>query len=459
MNNIKIAIIERQILHLFFDHPEYLDTKENFKFFSTLGNDFYIILLTLLKDDFKINSENVLTHSNNTFSLEVLETILSTEYEEDKFLFYIRELQKAEMYENLTNSASNIIQEIHKENKDLTGINKSVNDIKESLNNLLVDKTHNYLEMKNLLEEHKETIVNRLNGEYHTSGDVLLDKVLGGRLQGGVAILAANSGMGKSTLAIYWAMLRLIKNLPTFVVNTELSREGWMDNILPSLLKDISYDDLSNTHKESFLDPSHVKEQIEELERRMETRQNFLMYPHSFLTLDELQTFIIESRLQMKLSEKTPLFGIVDLLSMIKEFSVNSGGNRADNIELAMNQLNAFCLEHNTFLLGTTQLKRKDKAVSIETEEDLLAFKPTLESIKSSSSYEERARWVLGLYAPYRVVRKNQCNPIIRDMVPPITTITVLKDSYNRQEGLEINYVMDIDKKMFMPYYEEEKIE
>lgn len=453
--NLKITILEKQLLHLYFDNPEYLDKDDYVCFFSRIAQDFYITLMELLKNGFTITGENILTNSNSTLNIEIVSAIANTEYQVEKYDFYVRELQKFEIYQDISNNAKKIQAVIESENKDITSIFESKEIIEGSLEKLISNQVHNYLDMKTLLKNHQEVIQTRLSGDAYSSGDFLLDKALGGRLQGGVAILAANSGMGKSTVAIYWAMIRIIKKLPTFVVNTELSLDGWMDNILPSLLKDISYDDLANLHKESFVDPAHIQEQIEDLKLRMENRDKFLMYPHSFLSLADLEKFIIDCRLHMKLEDKIPLFGVIDLLSMITEFSAINGGSRADNIEIAMNKLNSFCLEHNTFLLATVQLRRKDKVVKIETEEDLLEFKPSLESIKSSSAYEERARWVFGLYAPYRVVRKNQCNPVIRDMVAPITTLTLLKDSYNRQEGMEIQYLMDVDKKMFMPYIEE----
>jgi replicative DNA helicase len=461
LKTLESAIIEKMILHLLIIYPKHLDGGVTLEFVSNPAREMYAILLDLWANEFEISSEHILTHEMRRYvDDKILAAIYDTEYQENKFDYYCSQLQRHYLYQEIDENNKVIGEEIIKTERDLSKIQQANDSITKSLNIIASGKASPYLSISEMLADHEETLKKRALGQHQTSGEKNLDKLLGGRLQPGLMTLAANAGQGKSTVTQFWILMRLIKKLPTAAVNTELSKEGYLDNMLPGMMRGISYYDLTgglDPDKEGGSDLNEILLSYQEVKERMESRKNFLMYPDAHSNMSQLKKFFLDCRREFELTDDKILFAVVDMLSMIKEFSDVSKGSRADNIEISMNELNSFCLDHNIFCIGTVHLKRRDKIVEIQREEDLSQFKPTQEAIKSSSAYVDRSRWVVGIYSPYKILHSHPCNPILRDLYLPITELHLIKDNYSNNDGMVVAFVLDLNTKQLSVYIPDEE--
>lgn len=455
VESLELNIIEKQILHLYLDNPEYLDKGEIVEFITDYGNEFYGILLELSSENFEFISEHILTHAKEYVNINILKAVLDTEYQLEKFEYYIEELSKFNLYENLNSKLKETQREVLKKgDKNLD----KIFELHREAGNLIAEidngKGFEYKTFEVMLEEHKESLKDNIQNKKQSSGCYLFDSLITDSIPG-ICMLAGYSGSAKSTTSLYLAITRLIKRLPTVLINTELSFKGMMNNMLSSLI-DVPYFDLIGGQETSTTDFNTIVDRYENLQKRHKDKKTFIVYPKNFLSLKDYRKFIIDSRKKMELKDDETLFSIIDLLPMIKEFNVpKKGMNKAESIEVCMDEINEIVLEHNVFNLSTIQLNNeRNRRIEIEREEDIEKFRPTLEAIRGSGAFEMRARWVISIFNRHHIVHKNPCSPIIRDLTSKTISLTMLKDNYFGKIGKEIQYLFDHEYKRFVPYEE-----
>jgi hypothetical protein len=272
----------------------------------------------------------------------------------------------------------------------------------------------------------------------------------------GLCILGGYSGSMKSTFSMdYWCKQRVIKRLPTIAINTELAFDGYVDNFIPSMMKE-SYRDILALDDDN-VDFNSILEKYEGLMKRYEKHSKFYLYPKSSCSIAELKTFIKWSRKQMKLKDDQTLYVFADLLSMFTDFGEQANATKADAIENGVNKINSILLDNNCLMIGTVQFKRPEFGTGrkIEKEEDIDKLRASLSSIKSSGAWQERARWVVLLNNPYHMVRSFPCNPILRETIDPILEVTMAKDTYMGMNGNSVYYYFESDQKKLIPYEKE----
>lgn len=457
--NLNISITEKQILHYFIDNPK--DLINDSIFITEIAKELQTILLELKELSIDFIPEHIIKKSKELINMDVLESVLATKYQKDALPTYIRELHDYNLHLTLE---TKLFKEItllisKKGTKDVQELKSLYNSFGNILEKLENKKDCIGLTIKEMLEEHENFLINRFKGIQQSSGDPNFDSILGS-VSPGLAVIAAYSGNGKTTLMMYLALIRLIKRLPTVYVNTELDFDRYVDNMLPYLLN-VPFDDITKNDENSNNDSEMILQMYRKLITKYEkTDRNsrFLYYPKPSISIKELKTFLTDSRSKMGLHKEQTLFAFVDLLSMLKEFNVSHNGlNRADAIDIGVTEINNFCLENNIFLLGSVQLKRKDGVKRIEREDDITNFIPSLEAIKGSGAWVERARWAFTLHSPYNIVNMHPCNPVLKALIDPISYITCFKNTYeSKLLGKQAMYLFDLDYKRFSTYKEED---
>jgi len=450
----EVAITEKQILHLFIDNPSLL--REDIDFISDIGKEFYFILLELKKENFDFLLEHIIKQSKKLVDISVINSVYSTEYQLDKLDTYIKELQTNDL---LSSMESKILKEVSKKGtKDVDKLKELYNEFGSVINKLdtITSKEKKELNFYDLLVEHKQVISNRSRAIRQTTGCFNLDKVLPVIIPG-IVLITGYSGSAKSTYSHYLMRQRLIKRLPTISVNTELSKVGVMDGLIPSLIN-VPYYDILGIDNNDMIDYNHILEEYDKLIEKYKDKEYFKYLNKYSCSSTELNNFIISSRRNMKMKDETTLFCFVDLFSMMSDFNDSTKGYaKAEVINTVLDKVNEVCLRTNTLLIGTVQLKRRDELKKITKIEDIETFRPNLSSIKSSGAWEERARLVLSLHNPWSIVHKNPCDELLRLTIDSVVELDTQKDTYFQQAGTRIKYLYQSDYKTFMPYFDENK--
>ena len=450
--NLKVAVLEKQILRCLLEHNELLDKDYDIAFISPQANEFYLDLLTLKKQNKKIIAENILTLDNEYLTSDLVIAVQETEYSIDEFDDYVDKLSTKSMIHEFK---SDVLTDLNENSSDF----EKLEDIKDRINELeekISSKNNDANTFSSLIKNYKEEIKKRANGNKTTTGDYNLDKLMSG-YQAGIGIIVGMSGSMKSTFIIKLLRNRITKRLPACAINTELTVASYMDTLTSTMI-DEDYRNLTgfNSDEDEMQDWDSVLAKLDELEkvyeRQEKKRKSFEFYPSNSMSMSDIKQFCIKCRKDFRLKDDEILFCTIDLLLMVKDMNVN-GSSRADAITQGFNKLNEIALENNIFFLCTLQARRLQNEIKIDSIDDLAKYRIGLERLKESSSAEERARIVLALHNPKYLANRNPtCPQIIRDLVDPILELTVLKNSWQDNLGETIYYYIDEEHKDLIDY-------
>ncbi len=451
---LRISLTEKQLLKAYIDNPDLL-TEEDI-FITEIGKEFQYILLSLKDDGLSFIPEHIIKRSEEFVTPEALSSILDTEYQADKVSVYERELDVDNKLQVLE---SDILKQItveltKKGAKDLDILESIYEKFGDTLESIKQEDDSKPFTFRKALDKHAPVLLKRSTHVSQTTGCYMLDRLMPNPVAG-LCILGGFSGSMKTTYTMYLEKQRLIKRLPTGAINTELAFNGYMDNFIPSMIKENYHDilglDIDNT------DFNSIVEKFEVLQDRYGRHDKFLLYPKPTASIQEVKLFIKYCRKKMGLHKDTLFYLFVDLLSMLEDFGESGNSTKADAIENGVNKLNNMALEENTLIFGTVQFKRPEFATGrkIEKIEDLEKLRASLSSIKSSGAWQERARFVLLLNNPYHMARSFPCNPIIRELIDPILEVTMAKDTYMGMNGNSVKYYFHSNYKQLVPYEEE----
>lgn len=448
--NLKVAILEKQILHCLLEHNELLDKYEIDCFISPQAQEFYVDLFTLKSNNKQIIVENILTLENQFLTSDLVMAVQETEYDVNEFEDYITKLSTKSLIHEFK---SDILTDLNENDSDYEKLEDIKNRITELENKN--NSKNNTSSFPNLIKEYKEEIKKRASGNRNTSGDYNLDKLIGG-YDAGIVLLLGMSGSMKSTLTIKILRNRITKRLPTCAINTELTHATYMDTLVSTMI-DEDYNNLRgyNSDEDDFQDWDSILQKLDELEKVYEKqdkkRKMFDFYPSNSVSIADIKQFCRKCRKDFRLKKDETLFCSIDLLLMIKD--MNKGGtSRADAITQGINELNEFALTDNILFFATVQARRKSNTVKIENIDDLNQFRLSTEVIKESGSLEERSRAILSLHNPKYLANKNPCSQIVRDLVDPIIELTVLKNSWQENLGQTVYYYIDSEHKDLVDY-------
>lgn len=455
-NLLRISLTERQLLKAYIENPQIIPDKDIF--ITEIAKEYHCILLDLRDKNLELIPEHILKNSIEYIDSASLQAILETNYQKDQIALYEKELSVDAKLQVLESSIlRKLTTELSKKGgKNVEAITEIYNELGEVLDDL-DSKKEVPLAFCDVLEQHLPVLEKRINLINQPTGCYLLDTLIPNPTAG-LAIVGGFSGSLKTTFTTnYWAKQRLIKRLPTAVINTELSFTGYTDNFVSSLIKE-SYNDILMLDSDN-VDFNVILEKYDRLLSKYKEHTNFLMFPRNNCSISELNTFIKYARKKMKMSDNTLLYVFADLLSMFDDFGENSKSNKADAIENGVNKINTIALNTNTLIVGTVQFRRPEFATGrkIEKEEDIEKLRASLSSIKSSGAWAERARWVFLLHNPYHLVRTYPCNPVLKAMIDPILEVTSAKDTYMGLTGKTIKYYFNAELKQLIPYHEEEE--
>jgi replicative DNA helicase len=453
-----VAIIEKQILHALYEGHS-IPSSENY-FVSDVGRNSFEVYRYLKDNGLSYIKEHFIKYAPDDSSLneDTYESIFSTEYQVEKIDTYFQELKtnyhankiSIELFPALAKVTSRNGKKDIEELKRLSRlINDSIKSIYESDESLMTFNQY--------VEDHELILNKRKEGiERESSGCFWFDELLPGKsLIPGLIIVFGHPASGKSTFADYIDLKRFIKKMPTLKINTELAHSIKIDNYICSLC-DLDYYDVLGVNNEEQLLEEHVLEAFHKMQKRFQDNKYFVVERKQSVSLADLPDMIDRARDTMEIPSERLLFVSIDLLTQMTEYSESAGMSRADSIELANNELNAIALAKNCCILGVVQPRRAATKLQITELEDLEKMRPTLEIIKSSGSFEERARLIFGIHSPYLQAKKYLFNNPIVETMDKTIEIQLLKSNFDGQSGMVKKYLHFGSKRALLPFREDE---
>lgn len=315
------------------------------------------------------------------------------------------------------------------DDKDLLSIKKK---LKKSL--LTLDDQYDPVLEKNKMKDGEgwvEDYISDFNErnttiQYKFYDNVLDSLIFEGPVPGNGGIITASTGMAKSAYCLH-LVNQLTKNFVPVMYNTlEMSKTQVMDRLLSSRTG-IPYKDIVKPTSISY------KETLSILEPELQKIRDYKLLRISenpSTSLDQLKDEISEFQEYLRsIGKSTYFILILDLLTMIKDFCKSENGvNFAQQIELAMNELNGMAKTFGFSYIGVVQLNRSTESLKVTSLQSIEQLRPMRSSIKNSNAILERARWCVSLFRK-KYYADMYLSKDIADQLEDIVELTVLKQN------------------------------
>lgn len=241
------------------------------------------------------------------------------------------------------------------------------------------------------LEEYKK----RANGKQYWFNEPVMDSlVVDGPIPETGGIIAAQSGMGKSTFVLNLVNRFIDSGIPCMYFSLEMGSVPTMDRLLAARLK-IPYKEIVNPpDSETYYT---IYRRILEEKSKLEMNKNFKFSENPEISINDLKKEI--KKFQNEIGQQYCVI-IIDLITMVKDFCVGgaSGASLATTIEMAINKMNALSKELKIHYIGTAQLNRTGESATVTDPEDVDKLRPSRHQIKNSGALLERCRYAVSLF-------------------------------------------------------------
>lgn len=409
INESKVVdvILETQtrLVNAVYNNPELLDNvdySEDLYLDSTL-KAISRSIASLVKEGVPLSKEALYTEAGK-FKMDITHNEIDyvVNYSQDKITVIkdmVKTLKTAKRTEKALDSLDSV-RSVLTSNVVLTPeIRDSLkNDLYEIEDNILVDQDNNFkkaMTTTEWMEDYVKEYKKRKDGKQYYFNEPVLDQiVVDGPIPETGGIIAAQSGMGKSTFVLNLVNKFIDSGIPCMYFSLEMGAVSTMDRLLSARLK-IPYQDIVNPpDSETFYT---IYQRITEERRKIEFNRNFRFSENPDISISELKKEI--KKFQNDIGQQYCVV-IIDLITMVKDFCIgsSSGASLATTIEMAINKMNALSKELKIHYIGTAQLNRTGESATVTDIEDIDKFRPSRHQIKNSGALLERCRYAISLF-------------------------------------------------------------
>lgn len=292
-------------------------------------------------------------------------------------------------------------------------------------------------DFNNLFMERMDVLEKKCDGEIESNvlstGLKDLDQLLsGGLMYQHFDILAARPAMGKTSLAVQWAVNAVVRqNVSTLIFSIEMSKEAVMDKMISNEAK-IPYHKIQNGNMEA-----------EDWETMIDFSQKILRQDNpdkagifiDDVTKDLNRMVAIIRRCVRKYNVKFVVIDYLQLIAIAGKF-----GTRDEQLGYAVNLLAYTAKTLNINILALSQLNR-----SVESRE---AKRPSLSDLRESGNIEQAAWRVISIY------RDDYYNPNSQDK--GIAEIAVLKGKISNTGKVQVYFDNECTRFSNLAYVEKD---
>jgi len=394
-----IAIAEYRLLNALVKNPVFLaDTKINEDlFYHTTAQSLFHALVSLVEDGVPLSEAAFYQKANEVdyrITQESIDHVFKVDDNGATYLDDILEtLHKAKIKREVLNSTQNAVIEAGK-NGDLNV--EAVSQYLEEAQEAILSKMSKS-KMKDfdaLLRDYQDQLRARLDGKQYPYGDLHLDKFsLKGAYPGAYTVIAADTGMGKTTFVLNLINGMINQGIPCMYFSLEMSETAIMDRLMGIR---------RNLPQSALFDINAIDNLIELVEQERQSlvsqRIPFEMVDDAGINLKGIKKCIRDFKRKYNVDY---LVIFVDLLTQLPEFTDTGrgGGNLANKIEAGINEWNRLLKDENVHGVGVVQFRRDvESGIRIKSYDDLYLLRPMLHHIKNSGAIAERSRLVLSCF-------------------------------------------------------------
>lgn len=235
----------------------------------------------------------------------------------------------------------------------------------------------------------------RLQGKIHPFIDPILDDAIPRGMMGGdIATIASSSGQGKSSYCLNLINNFINHEIPTMYFSPEMGAIDTMDRLI-AMRRDIPFADIVSPTPETY---KSIRDVVDAEREELKKNRFFRFCEKANISLNDIRKHIVKFQKQ---SGHQFVVVFIDLLTMVKEFCITSGGmNMAQGIEIAMNRLSAMAKELGVYIFGVVQMGRKADSTKVTCVDDIYLLRPSRNDIKNANAILERSRVVISLFRP-----------------------------------------------------------
>jgi len=446
---LSIVKIEQLTLKSLLETPDEFQRFHDNYMISEIGKDLFTVIKKLYVEGVSLTDEHIIAEGNKVnkeINQITLNALRNMDNKQESFEYYFKTLKEQYAKHNIEDKLlKDVLTQVsakgHLNIEKVMELNKSIVDnlaVIEGKESLLISLEQMYL-------KYLGTLRGRESGDnLYSFGDATLDKrVVMGAAPGHITIVFAATGLGKSAWTFQLVRKQINKKIPCIYISLENDITMTTDRMFSSASK-IPVSQLYPDRDGVIED--NIYEELRKEMRKAEKVNRFFFIEEPNLHLSDVRSIIRESKRKMGVDY---LIATVDLLSMLKDFSV---GLTASLIEEKMNELHELARQENVHIIGVLQANRSADDFVPKTIEQIDRLRPNKSNIKNSSAWAERARLVLALFRPKFYANLYFKDDPEIDLLDDITEVNCLKQ--NSGELFQIKYLFDPSIFTFFRYEE-----
>ncbi len=437
------AIAEYRLLNSLVKNPVFLtDSKiSEDLFYHSSAQSLYTALVSLVEDGVPLSKAAFYQKANEVdyrITQESIDHVFDIDDTGATYLDDILEtLHKARIKREILTGAQNIVVEAGKNGElNAEAISKYLAEAEETLTKQV--SSSGMKDLDTLLREYQDELRARMDGRQYPYGDLHLDKFsLKGAYPGAYTVVAADTGMGKTTFVLNMINNMINQGIPCMYFSLEMSKVAILDRLM-GIRKNLPQSALYDINALDSL--IHLVED----ERRSLAGQHaaFEMVDDPSVGLKGIRKYVKDFKKKYKVPY---LIVFVDLLTQLPEFTDDGqrgGGNLANKIEFGVNEWNKLLKKENIHGVAVVQFRRDvESGVRVKVYDDLYHLRPMLHHIKNSGAIAERARLVLSCFrAKHYGMKYIPTDPQVMEM-DDILEVSILKQ--NDGELARFHYLFD----------------
>lgn len=404
-NSQAVVLAEYRLLNAIYLNPTILDNTDYSEdvYIHSTCKAIHRAFSDLYKEKIPVNALSLFNAASNyemTISKDVIDEVININSEpvdtiKDMLKILKSAKQSMDAVEHLDKA-----RELLTTNSVLTSeIKEAIRDeISEAEDSALSDTDNNFkkaLTTKEWMDGYIEAYKKRKDGKQYWFNEPVLDKiVVDGPIPETGGIIAAQSGMGKSTFVLNLVNNLIDAGIPCMYFSLEMGQVSTMDRLLAARLK-IPYSEIVNPSSPEIY--YTIYQRIIEERSKLEMNKNFRFSENPDISIRDLKKEI--KKFQNEIGQQYCIV-ILDLITMIKDFCIGdtSGASLPTTIEMAINKMNALSKELKIHYIGTAQLRRDGESSTVVDPEDIDRFRPSRHQIKNSGALLERCRYGISLF-------------------------------------------------------------
>jgi replicative DNA helicase len=416
---------------------------------------FYTTIKNLYTGGITVNKRNVLTEINNHIEISEskVDAVFNIDVDEGDFNGLYNSLKKQWAKNDIQEYLlEDLLSDVSKKGDiDIDKLIETRSLLDERIRTIDESSLSIYT-LKDMFNEYNKELNNRESGKsFYDTGCSHLNKYLtNGFAPQMITNIFGQSGVGKSTYALYLVNKQINKMIPSIYFSPEMPLISTMDRLVAQRIR-VPIDNLYPSEDDEVGIGENVRAKIKKEMIKLIDNPYFRFVEEESLWLADVEAIIEKTKREMNTDY---LIVTIDLLTMIKDFNLGSSDTKANKYENAMNLLHEIARRQNVHIVGIVQSRRPSGKVVINNVEDLERLRPGIEEIKNSGGIEERSRIVLSTFRKKFFAQKYLPDDPQTELMDDIMDVQVLKQ--NMGSLPVIHYLFDGPTSYICKYEEDE---